>query len=164
MSELCWKCHVLCATRTAASDSHRGVVVNGLLFSNSIISHRYLFSYSYVRYSPSYFHGGQCGYKSCHYPHNTFNQSHVMDTAGDIRVVGQDIFDALMIRLWIQIKNLTYRLFNFVLHVILLLLINDIEATYPRPRWCLNRQKAIGSCWIKQRAYNRTEYSQDVEY
>jgi len=39
MSELCWKCHVLCATRTAASDSLRGVVVNGLLFSNSIISH-----------------------------------------------------------------------------------------------------------------------------
>lgn len=30
--------------------------------------------------------------------HNTFNQSHVMDTEDDIRVVGQGIFDALMIR------------------------------------------------------------------
>jgi hypothetical protein len=30
--------------------------------------------------SSSYFHGSQCGYKSCQYPHNTFNQSHVMDT------------------------------------------------------------------------------------
>ena len=31
--------------------------------------------------------------------HNTFNQSHVLDTEDDIRVVGQKIFDALMIRL-----------------------------------------------------------------
>jgi len=28
--------------------------------------------------------------------HNTFNQSHVLDTEDDIRVVGQKIFDALM--------------------------------------------------------------------
>ena len=32
MSGLCWKCHMLCATSTAASGSPRSVVINGSYF------------------------------------------------------------------------------------------------------------------------------------